>query len=155
MKHKHSNVSVSDKQTGFFSRGRVPHSHSNAHSVTSVWPYTRACIYWLLAHSFMCASLGSIGYGIWKDEKNFMIYGVVGVVLCLLLKLCLYLACKATPCPLCRANHLANSRSNKHKDAYKIFLLSYGASAVVTALFIGCVRCMHCGVSFTLKRSHK
>jgi len=70
----------------------------------------------------------------------------------LFFKLCFMVASKATPCPLCRGNHLARTRSRKHKDAYKLMLFSYSSTAALTAFFKGSVRCMHCGVTFALNR---
>lgn len=144
-------VSSSDRHIGLISSGRAPHGGSNAHFVRRTWPYTRAFLYWLLANVALLGGLGVIGYGLFIDEKQWVIYGVAGAFAGLLNRLFFMLASKATPCPLCRSNHLANSHSSKHKDAYKLFPFSFGGSAVMTAFFRRCVRCMHCGVSFKIK----
>ncbi len=139
------------RNTGVFSSGSRPHKGSSAHFVRHTWPYTRACLYWLLSIFLMFGGLGAVAYGLFKDEKEWMAYGVAAAAACLVVKLCFILASKATPCPLCRSNHLANSHSSKHKNAYKVFLFSYGGSAVMTTFFRRCVRCMHCGVTFKIK----
>ena len=89
------------------------------------------------------------------NQKDFVMYGLAAGALFLLFEISFVLASKATPCPLCRANHLAGSRSSKHKDGYKILFFTYGTSAVLTSFFLGCVRCMHCGVTFSLSQKRK
>ncbi len=143
------------RKSGIFSSGRAPHSHSNAHSVRRSWPYTRAAIYWIATNIAMFVAIGAIVYGVKMENKDFVLYGIISVALFLFFKLCFILASKTTPCPLCRANHLARTRSNKHKDAYKLFFFSYSSTAVLTAFFKGSVRCMHCGVTFALYRRRK
>ena len=103
----------------------------------------------------MLVAVGAIAYGVKMENKDLVLYGIISVALFLFFKLCFILASKATPCPLCRANHLARTCSNKHKDAYKLLLFSYNSTAVLTAFFKGSVRCMHCGVTFALYKRQK
>jgi len=109
----------------------------------------------LLSHLMILLAIISVAYGVKMNQKDFVMYGLLGAGAFLFFKVCFILSSKGTPCPLCRANHLASSRSSKHKDAYKILFLSYSSTAAVTAFFRGCVRCMHCGVTFSLSRKRK
>ncbi len=55
-------------------------------------------------------------------------------------------------CPLCHGLVLHEKRCRKHRDAKKIPLLSYRATAVLGLLFTGVFSCMYCGTLFRLKK---
>lgn len=155
VKHRirHSAKSV-DHQGGLI-RGKRPHRKENAHKVLRKWPYYRAILLWFICLLVLLLSLGVIGYGVHLKTTKFIFIGLSGMGLWLFLKVLYLLACKATTCPLCRAYHLVNGKSNKHKNAYKIFPFSYATTAVFTAALSMCIRCMHCGVTFDLNKKHR
>jgi len=66
------------QRTGLFSRGRPPHSRSNAHSVRSAWPYTKAVLFWFCSNILLLFGIASIVYGVRVGQKEFMIYGLIG-----------------------------------------------------------------------------
>lgn len=136
-------------------KGKRPHREHNAHKVTRKWPYFRAMILWFACLFILLGTILVIAYGIYSKEKQFIIIGVAGGILWLFSKLLYFLACKATTCPLCRACHLVDGKSNKHKKAYKIFPFSYATTAIFTAVLTMCIRCMHCGVTFDLNKKYR
>jgi len=133
---------------------KAPHRGPSAHKVIRQWPYYRAALLWLAAWVTLVAAIASFVYGFWLKNNTF-IYLSMGIMgSWFFLRLMYYFSAKATKCPLCRACQLVNTQAIKHKNAYKIFPFSYGSTAVLTALFKRCVRCMHCGVSFDLTKKH-
>ncbi len=144
----------SEKQSGLI-QGKIPHREHNAHKVLRKWPYCRAVLLWFSAMGVILLALATIGYGIYEKQQQFISIGIGLFIFWLFLKLMYFLACKATTCPLCRAPHLQNGKSNKHKKAYKIFPFSYSSTAILTTLFNRCVRCMHCGVTFDLTKKYR
>ncbi len=95
------------------------------------------------------------GFGIWQKDRIAIFAGIAIFCVWIFMKLLFFFASKATKCPLCRANHFVSGKSVKHKKAYKIFPLSFSSTAVITAVLIRCVRCMHCGVTFDLDKKHR
>ena len=55
-------------------------------------------------------------------------------------------------CPLCHGMVLHENRCRKHREAKKLPLLGYRASAVVSLLCTGLFSCMYCGTVFRLKK---
>ena len=55
-------------------------------------------------------------------------------------------------CPLCHGMVLHEKRCRKHRDARKIPLIGYRATAVLSLLFTGNFSCMYCGTLFRLKK---
>lgn len=147
-----SSAAPAEKQRGLI-QGKAPHREHNAHKVMRKWPYFRASLIWLVALVLLFLSIATVGFGI-IEKNRLAIFAGIGLFLgWVFMKLMFFFASKATTCPLCRANHFANSKSSKHKKAYKIFLLSYASTAVFTAVLRRCVRCMHCGVTFDLNKN--
>lgn len=155
IKHRIRNSTSHVEKQGAFIKGKAPHREHNAHKVQRKWPYFRAALIWVSSLGVLFLALATIGFGAWQKEKTPILIGIALVFLWLLLKLLFFLASKATTCPLCRANHFTNSKSSKHKNAYKIFPLTYATTAVITAVFRRCVRCMHCGVTFDLNKKYR
>lgn len=155
VKHRIRNSATSpEKQSGLI-RGKAPHREHNAHKVLRKWPYYRAALIWFAAIGVLFLAVATFGYGIWEKDKNIIFLGIGLFAFWVFLKLMYFFACKATTCPLCRAYHLQNGRSSKHKKAYKIFPLSYSSTAILTTVFNRCVRCMHCGVTFDLTKKYR
>ncbi len=136
-------------------QGQSPHRRRNAHSVIRKWPYVRASLVWLMAMVLVLLALGIFGYGVWLKLPKVIYLAIALLVFWLFMRLMFLFAAKATRCPLCRANHMSNTQSNKHKNAYKIFPFSYASTAVLTAIFKRCIRCMHCGVTFDLNKKQR
>ena len=143
------------ERKGGLVKGKKPHREQNAHKVLRKWPYYRAMLIWFVCLIILLLSLAVIGYGVHLKETKIIFIGLGGLGIWLILKVVYLLACKATTCPLCRACHLVNGKSNKHKKAYKIFPFSYATTAVFTAALSMCIRCMHCGVTFDLNKKHR
>ena len=146
-----SNVTREDKRRGLI-QGKPPHREHNAHKVLRKWPYYRGAILWLMALVSFLLSLLAFSFGVLEKDNLAVYSGIILIVFGVFLRLMFFLSAKGTTCPLCRANHYANSKSNKHKNAYKFFPFSYGSVAVITAVLRTCVRCMHCGVTFDLNK---
>ncbi len=155
VKHRirHSAKPIS-KRNGLM-RGKRPHRKQNAHKVLRKLPYFRAILLWFTCVTILLLSIVVIGYGVYLKETKIIYLGLGGLGFWMLFKIAYLLACKVTTCPLCRAYHLVNGKSNKHIKAYKIFPFSYATTAVFTAALLRCVRCMHCGVTFDLNKKHR
>jgi archaellum biogenesis protein FlaJ (TadC family) len=138
-----------------FVKGEAPHRKRNAYKAGRKWSYYNAAMLWLLAVCLSFLTIAVFGFGVWQKDGVIMSAGLGIFFVWLITKLMFFFASKATTCPLCRASHFGNSKSVKHKKAYKIFPLSYLSTAVVTAILIRCVRCMHCGVTFDLNKTHR
>ncbi len=155
VKHRIRNSSApAERQSGII-QGKAPHRLDNAHKVTRKWPYYRGALIWVSAMFLLFLALSTFIFGALEKDKNIIFLGITIFFVWIFMKLMFFFASKATTCPLCRANHYANSRSSKHKKAFKFFPFSYASTAVITAVFIRCVRCMHCGVTFDLTKKYR
>jgi len=155
VKHRIRHSAKPVERRGGLIKGKRPHREQNAHKVLRKWPYYRAMLLWFGCLFVLIGSLSIIGYGVHLKQPRIIYIGLGCMLLWLLLKVCYLLACKTTTCPLCRASHLVNGKSNKHMKAYKIFPFSYATTAVFTAVLSMCIRCMHCGVTFDLNKKHR
>ncbi len=61
----------------------------------------------------------------------------------------------ALNCPLCHGTVMNEKRCRKHDNAFRLWPLSYRASAVISLLFTGTFRCMYCGTQWRLKRTSR
>jgi hypothetical protein len=148
LKTRSSTTPVKRKKS--FVNGKAPHRGRNAHRAGRKWLYYRAALMWLLALVLLVLMITAFGFGVWRKDGVMISAGIAMFVIWIIVKLMFFFASKVTTCPLCRANHFGNSKSIKHKDAYNVFPLSYSSTAVVTAILLRCIRCMHCGVTFDL-----
>jgi len=155
VKHRIRNSATPSERKKGLVKGKAPHREHNAHKVLHKWPYYRAALIWVSALGLLFLAAIVFSFGILQKDVVAIFAGIVIFIIWVFMKLLFFFASKATTCPLCRANHFANSKSNKHKNAYKIFPLSYSSTAVVTASLNRCIRCMHCGVSFDLTKKHR
>ncbi len=55
-------------------------------------------------------------------------------------------------CPLCHGTVLHEKRCHKHRDAQKLPLIGYRATAVLSLLCTARFSCMYCGTLFRLKK---
>ncbi|MDB6137515.1 MAG: hypothetical protein JWO94_587 [Verrucomicrobiaceae bacterium] len=55
-------------------------------------------------------------------------------------------------CPLCHGMVLHEKRCRKHRDARKLPLIGYRATAVLSLLCTGLFSCMYCGTLFRLRK---
>ncbi len=155
VKHRIRNsVTREQKQRGLI-QGKAPHREHNAHKVLRKWPYYRGVLIWISALALLFLSVAVFSFGVWQKDKQAIYAGIALFGAWVFMKLMFFFASKATTCPLCRANHFANSRSSKHKKAFKVFPFSYSSTAVITAALKRCVRCMHCGVTFDLTKKYR
>ncbi|MGJ8657368.1 MAG: hypothetical protein ACSHX6_13045 [Akkermansiaceae bacterium] len=155
IKHRIRNSAAPlEKQRGLV-KGKAPHREHNAHKVLRKWPYYRGALIWMVTVALLFLSLVTFGFGVLEKDRNAIFAGIALFGAWLFMKLMYFFASKTTTCPLCRANHFANSKSSKHKKAFKVFPLSYASTSVMTAVLQRCVRCMHCGVTFDLTKKHR
>lgn len=63
-----------------------------------------------------------------------------------------FLLADSLNCPLCHGAVMKERRCRKHDDAFRIWPLSYRASAVISLLITFGFRCMYCGTSYRLGR---
>jgi hypothetical protein len=61
----------------------------------------------------------------------------------------------ALTCPLCHGTVMKERRCRKHDDAFRLWPLSYRASAVLSVLGRGMFRCMYCGTLWRLGRKRR
>ena len=155
VKHRIRHSATRDEQQKGLIKGKTPHRGHNAHKVMRKWPYYRAALIWFMAIGLLFLAIVTFIFGAWKIDKTAIFMGIAMFGAWVFLKLMFFFASKATTCPLCRANHFANSKSSKHKNAFKVFPLSYASTAVFTAMFNRCIRCMHCGVTFDLNKKYR
>ena len=141
--------------TGGIVSGKRPHRKHNAHRVNRKWPYIRTALLWFTCVAISIVALSTVGFGIYEKNMKIIFLGLILAAFWMILRLLCFFSGKGVTCPLCRASQLVNSKSNKHKKAYKVFPLSYASTAIVTAFFTACVRCMHCGVTFDLNKKHR
>ena len=135
--------------------GKMPHRRHNAHRVTRKWPYIRTALLSFVCIAISIVAVATLGFGIYDKNMKIITLGLILVVAWFFMRLMCFFSGKYVTCPLCRASQLTSSKSNKHKKAYKIFPLSYATTAMMTAFFTACVRCMHCGVTFDLNKKHR
>jgi len=155
VKHRIRNSASREKRPSGLVQGKKPHRGSNAHKVMSKWPYYRAVLIWFAALALLFLAIATFGFGAWKKDKQAIFAAIALFGLWIFMKLMFFFASKATTCPLCRAKHYANSKSNKHKNAFKVFPLSYSSTAVITTVLARCIRCMHCGVTFDITKKYR
>jgi hypothetical protein len=62
---------------------------------------------------------------------------------------------KTLTCPLCHGTVMHEKRCRKHANAFRIWPLSYRASAVISILFTASFRCMYCGTPWRLQRTSR
>jgi hypothetical protein len=138
LKTRSSTTPVKRKKS--FVNGKAPHRGRNAHRAGRKWLYYRAALMWLLALVLLVLMITAFGFGVWRKDGVMISAGIAMFVIWIIVKLMFFFASKVTTCPLCRANHFGNN----------VFPLSYSSTAVVTAILLRCIRCMHCGVTFDL-----
>ncbi len=63
-----------------------------------------------------------------------------------------FLLADSLNCPLCHGAVMKERRCRKHQDAFRLWPLSYRASAVLSLLVTFGFRCMYCGTSYRLGR---
>jgi len=152
VKHRVRHSPKPVKQSGFLVKGKRPHRKQNAHKVLRKWPYYRSFFLLLCCFFIAAMSLLVVGYGVYQKNTKIIYMGLCGAGLWFIFRIALYLSSKAVSCPLCRACQLVSSKSNKHKNAFKIFPFSYATVSIITGALMRCVRCMHCGVTFDLNK---
>ena len=155
VKHRIRHKANSTERRGGLIQGSKPHRERNAHKVNRKKPYFRAMFIWLCCTLIIFLAIATLAFGINQKNMKFVYMGITLVGLWIFMRVVYLLACKATTCPLCRAPHLVNGKSHKHKKAYKIFPFSYATTAIFTATLSMCIRCMHCGVTFDLNKKNR
>jgi len=155
VKHRIRNSAAPTSRQGGLIQGKAPHRLDNAHKVTRKWPYYRGALIWGAAIILLFLAIATFVFGVLEKDRNMIFFGIAIFLGWVFMKLMFFFASKATTCPLCRANHYANSRSSKHTKAFKFLPFSFASTAVITAVLKRCVRCMHCGVTFDLTKKYR
>ncbi|MCX6857656.1 MAG: hypothetical protein NTV80_22450 [Verrucomicrobia bacterium] len=72
-----------------------------------------------------------------------------------LCRVAVFVLSKTLTCPLCHGTVMHEKRCHKHANAFRIWPLSYRASAVISILFTAGFRCMYCGTPWKLQRTSR
>ncbi len=75
-----------------------------------------------------------------------------GMAVFALARLGVFLLSRSLTCPLCHGPVMQERRCRKHADAFRLWPLSYRASAVLALLCTAAFRCMYCGTGFRMRK---
>lgn len=108
-------------------------------------------------YNLMCwAGIAGLIYSGYKynqtEEKQWMQYALVSLVVFLIFQVARYSNGMATHCPLCHGTPLYEKTCRKHRLANKFGFLNHRASTVLSIVTRGRFNCMYCGTPFRLKK---
>ena len=93
------------------------------------------------------------GLKLWLTEgKEWGEYALACMAVFVIARLCAAWNTHRLTCPLCHGTVLHEKRCRKHKEARKLPLIGYRATAVLSLLCTGLFSCMYCGTLFRLKK---
>ncbi len=109
----------------------------------------------LVVAFFAFAGFLVCGLKMWLTQGQDRDWGIYALVCMGVFVLCRLSAAYYThrlTCPLCHGVVLHEKRCHKHREARKLPLLGYRATAVLSLLLTGTFSCMYCGTLFRLRK---
>jgi hypothetical protein len=111
----------------------------------------------LLALSYLSlfAVAGGLAGMVMTGAKSWGWLGLAGLGIFVLARFSVFMLSSALNCPLCHGPVMHERRCRKHEHAFRLWPLSYRASAVVSLIFTAGFRCMYCGTAWRLRRTSR
>jgi predicted RNA-binding Zn-ribbon protein involved in translation (DUF1610 family) len=107
----------------------------------------------LLAFLSFLAVIAGVAMMFVTDVREWGWLALAGLGLFALSRAAVFMLASALNCPLCHGTVMHEKRCRKHDDAFRLWPLSYRASAVLSLLFTASFRCMYCGTAWRLRRT--
>ena len=107
----------------------------------------------LLALIGCLASLAGVGTMMPTGLREWHWLALAGLGVFAASRVAVFALAAALNCPLCHGTVMNEKRCRKHDNAFRLWPLTYRASAVISLLFTGTFRRMYCGTQWRLKRT--
>ncbi len=107
----------------------------------------------LLAFIGFAALIIGIVQMLFSEASTWGWLALAGVGLFTVTRVAVFLLSASLTCPLCHGTVMHERRCRKHEKAFRLWPLSYRASAVLSLFTTASFRCMYCGTAYRLRRS--
>lgn len=104
------------------------------------------------ATGFLAFVVGVVGMLVMKQQDLWGWLALAGLGVLVVSRVVAFFLADMLTCPLCHGSVMKARRCHKHADAFRLWPLSYRASAALSLLTTFGFRCMYCGTSFRLGR---